>query len=198
MVELDPSDRLETPKRWRTLPDVLSEDEMNRLLEAPRVEEKLAWRDRALLELAYGAGLRVSELCDLGASGPGTPKPSARNPPYSRHLRRAWHLCEDSPGIVPAACRCRPEPLFSPVCDATGPPCADRCTSGKRQRLTNSKASRFQRTRPVRRGLPETVRRTSVRNVAARCGCIVTICAERGGQAVQLRWLIWIKGFQRE
>jgi integrase/recombinase XerD len=65
LVELDPSDRLETPKRWRTLPDVLSEDEMTRLLEAPRVEEKLAWRDRALLELAYGAGLRVSELCDL-------------------------------------------------------------------------------------------------------------------------------------
>jgi integrase/recombinase XerD len=68
LVELDPSDRLETPKRWRTLPDVLSEDEMNRLLEAPRVEEKLAWRDRALLELAYGAGLRVSELCDLSVT----------------------------------------------------------------------------------------------------------------------------------
>jgi len=68
LVERDPSDRLETPKRWRTLPDVLSEDEMNRLLEAPRVEEKLAWRDRALLELAYGAGLRVSELCDLSVT----------------------------------------------------------------------------------------------------------------------------------
>lgn len=66
LVERDPSDRLETPKRWRTLPDVLSVEEMNRLLEAPRVEEALAWRDRALLELAYGAGLRVSELCDLG------------------------------------------------------------------------------------------------------------------------------------
>jgi integrase/recombinase XerD len=65
LVELDPSDRLETPKRWRTLPDVLSVDEIDRLLEAPRVEEKLAWRDRTLLELAYGAGLRVSELCDL-------------------------------------------------------------------------------------------------------------------------------------
>ena len=65
LVERDPSDRLETPKRWRTLPDVLSEAEMTRLLEAPHVEEKLAWRDRTLLELAYGAGLRVSELCDL-------------------------------------------------------------------------------------------------------------------------------------
>ncbi|HEY4101443.1 MAG TPA: site-specific tyrosine recombinase XerD [Gemmatimonadales bacterium] len=66
LVERDPSDRLETPKRWRTLPEVLSVPEVERLLEAPRVEEPLAWRDRTLLELAYGAGLRVSELCDLG------------------------------------------------------------------------------------------------------------------------------------
>ncbi|MGH7594442.1 MAG: site-specific tyrosine recombinase XerD [Gemmatimonadales bacterium] len=65
LVAQDPSNRLETPKRWRTLPEVLSVEEMSRLLDAPRVEEKLAWRDRALLELAYGAGLRVSELCDL-------------------------------------------------------------------------------------------------------------------------------------
>ncbi len=66
LVDRDPSDRLETPKRWRTLPDVLSVEEMLRLLEAPKVEDRLAWRDRAVLELAYGAGLRVSELCNLG------------------------------------------------------------------------------------------------------------------------------------
>jgi integrase/recombinase XerD len=36
------------------------------ILAAPHVEEPLAWRDRAFLELAYGAGLRVSELCGLG------------------------------------------------------------------------------------------------------------------------------------
>jgi integrase/recombinase XerD len=65
LVLRDPSDRLETPKRWRTLPEVLSVDEVVRLLEAPQVAEPLAWRDRALLELAYGAGLRVSELCNL-------------------------------------------------------------------------------------------------------------------------------------
>lgn len=66
LVTRDPSDRLETPKQWRTLPEVLSVAEIERLLEAPQVEEPLAWRDRALLELGYGAGLRVSELCDLG------------------------------------------------------------------------------------------------------------------------------------
>ena len=61
----DPSDRLESPQRGRQLPDVLSVAEIEALLAAPQVDERLAWRDRAFLELAYGAGLRVSELCNL-------------------------------------------------------------------------------------------------------------------------------------
>jgi integrase/recombinase XerD len=65
-VELDPSDRLEVPRRGRRLPDTLRVAEIEALLEAPRLEDRLAWRDRALLELGYGAGLRVSELCGLG------------------------------------------------------------------------------------------------------------------------------------
>jgi len=62
----DPSDRLQSPRRGRLLPDTLTVPEVERLLAAPDVEQPLAWRDRALLELAYGAGLRVSELCGLG------------------------------------------------------------------------------------------------------------------------------------
>jgi integrase/recombinase XerD len=62
----DPSERLETPRRWRALPDVLTVDEVTRLLGAPTLDEPLAFRDRALLELAYGAGLRVSEWISLG------------------------------------------------------------------------------------------------------------------------------------
>lgn len=65
-VVRDPSERLETPKRWRTLPEVLAVDEVTRLLAAPTLDEKLAFRDRAMLELAYGAGLRVSEWISLG------------------------------------------------------------------------------------------------------------------------------------
>jgi integrase/recombinase XerD len=65
IVTDDPSDRLETPRRWRTLPAVLSLAEVEALLASPQVDEPLAWRDRALLELGYGAGLRVSELCGL-------------------------------------------------------------------------------------------------------------------------------------
>jgi integrase/recombinase XerD len=65
-VNDDPSDRLESPRRGRVLPDTLSVQEVEALLAAPNLEQPLAWRDRALLELAYGAGLRVSELCGLG------------------------------------------------------------------------------------------------------------------------------------
>jgi integrase/recombinase XerD len=64
-VREDASDRLETPRTWRTLPETLSQSEMAALLAAPGADDALAWRDRALLELGYGAGLRVSELCQL-------------------------------------------------------------------------------------------------------------------------------------
>lgn len=64
-VDADPSDRLEMPRRGRTLPDVLAVQEMEKLIAAPSADEPLAWRDRALLELGYGAGLRVSEICGL-------------------------------------------------------------------------------------------------------------------------------------
>jgi integrase/recombinase XerD len=65
-VVRDPTDRLETPKRWRTLPAVLTVAEIKALLEAPTVDDPLYFRDRALLELAYGAGLRVSEWIGIG------------------------------------------------------------------------------------------------------------------------------------
>ena len=66
VVVRDPSERLETPKRWRELPDVLTVDEAQRLIAAPTLDDNMVFRDRALLELAYGAGLRVSEWITLG------------------------------------------------------------------------------------------------------------------------------------
>lgn len=65
LVHSDPTERLDSPQRWRTLPEVLSVDEVTRLLAAPQLDERLAFRDRAMLELAYGAGLRVSEWIGL-------------------------------------------------------------------------------------------------------------------------------------
>jgi integrase/recombinase XerD len=63
----DPTERLETPKGWRTLPEVLTVAEVEALLGAPHPDEALAWRDRALLEIGYGTGGRVSEIVRLGA-----------------------------------------------------------------------------------------------------------------------------------
>ena len=65
-VVRDPSERLETPRRWRTLPEVLTVAEVERLLAAPSLDDPLVFRDRALLELGYGSGLRVSEWIELG------------------------------------------------------------------------------------------------------------------------------------
>lgn len=65
VVTHDPTERLDSPQRWRSLPEVLNVDEVTKLLAAPGLDETLAFRDRAMLELAYGAGLRVSEWIGL-------------------------------------------------------------------------------------------------------------------------------------
>ena len=65
LITADPSEKLQTPKRWRALPEVLTVAEIGRLLEAPSLEHPLAWRDRAMLEFMYASGVRVSELTDL-------------------------------------------------------------------------------------------------------------------------------------
>ena len=61
----DPTERLESPRSGRSLPDVLSYPEVERILAAVPIEHELAFRDRAMLETLYGAGLRVSELVGL-------------------------------------------------------------------------------------------------------------------------------------
>lgn len=65
LIEADPSERIQTPRRSRSLPDVLSVEEVIRLVESPSLDHPLAWRDRALLEFMYASGVRVSELTDL-------------------------------------------------------------------------------------------------------------------------------------
>lgn len=61
----DPIEQIETPKGWRTLPTVLTVHEMEQLLGAQGGEGMLPLRDRALLELAYATGARVSELVNV-------------------------------------------------------------------------------------------------------------------------------------
>lgn len=56
---------LGNPKKRRTLPHCLTIEEMEKILNAPDLNTSLGKRDRALLELMYGSGLRVSEICSL-------------------------------------------------------------------------------------------------------------------------------------
>jgi integrase/recombinase XerD len=65
LIKHDPTAELRGPPRGRRLPRVLSRDEVNRLLGEPRGSEPAALRDRALLELMYACGLRVSEAVGL-------------------------------------------------------------------------------------------------------------------------------------
>jgi integrase/recombinase XerD len=64
----DPTALLASPKLGRPLPKSLSESQVEALLAAPDPEQPLGLRDRAMLELMYGAGLRVSELVGLAGT----------------------------------------------------------------------------------------------------------------------------------
>jgi len=66
-IDQSPARDLEGPRVARRLPESLSIEEIERLLDAAGGREPLDLRDRALLEIAYGAGLRASELVGLGA-----------------------------------------------------------------------------------------------------------------------------------
>jgi integrase/recombinase XerD len=59
---LNPAEFLDLPKQERVLPETLTQSEMQRILETPFPQTPLGWRDRAICELLYAAGLRVSEL----------------------------------------------------------------------------------------------------------------------------------------
>lgn len=64
-VEVDPTLQIDSPKLPRSLPKSLNEDEVEALLDAPDLGQPLGLRDRAMLELLYACGLRVSELVGL-------------------------------------------------------------------------------------------------------------------------------------
>jgi len=63
ILSRDPAENLPTPRIERYLPETLNADQITRLLESVREADPLGLRDRALLELLYASGLRVSELC---------------------------------------------------------------------------------------------------------------------------------------
>jgi len=65
ILRLNPVEEIESPKMTRTLPDVLTLKEVESLLEQPNPKTPLGMRDRAMLEMLYATGMRVSELTRL-------------------------------------------------------------------------------------------------------------------------------------
>jgi len=65
LIPEDPVVTVESPKFRKSLPQFLSVEEVDRLLAQPDVSSALGLRDKAMIELLYSAGLRVSELCNL-------------------------------------------------------------------------------------------------------------------------------------
>ena len=69
MITDNPCDNVDAPKIGRNIPDVLSEEEVSRLMDVVDTSTWFGLRDRAILEVMYGCGLRVSEAVNLKISG---------------------------------------------------------------------------------------------------------------------------------
>ena len=69
VFEANPAEFLENPKFTRSLPEVLTRQEMTAVLNGPDLSDKLGFRDRTMLEVLYATGMRVSELLGLPVSG---------------------------------------------------------------------------------------------------------------------------------
>ena len=67
-VDADPAARISAPRPNSRLPEIVARDQLDELLTADWGDDPWALRDRAICEILYGAGLRVSELCDLNHS----------------------------------------------------------------------------------------------------------------------------------
>ncbi len=64
-IVVDPTERLVAPKQWQNIPKFLNREQIDKLLAAPDIAKPTGVRDRAMLELLYATGLRVSELCGV-------------------------------------------------------------------------------------------------------------------------------------
>ncbi len=64
-IKTQPAEDLDTPQRFSYLPKFLTEDEINRLFAVPDISTEVGIRDRAVLEVMYATGLRVSEMVNL-------------------------------------------------------------------------------------------------------------------------------------
>ncbi len=80
-IDEDPAFRLKAPRVEKHMPGILTVSEMEQLLEQPALENPKGYRDKAMLELLYATGMRVSELVHLSVN--------------DLNLRYGWIICRD-------------------------------------------------------------------------------------------------------
>ncbi|HAJ56944.1 MAG TPA: site-specific tyrosine recombinase XerD [Candidatus Omnitrophica bacterium] len=68
LIKADVSSYIDTPKLWKRIPDILDLNEVERLIEAPDLNTNQGIRDRAIIELMYATGMRVSEVSNIKVS----------------------------------------------------------------------------------------------------------------------------------
>ncbi len=64
-IEANVAHYLSSPKVWQRVPKALSPSQVDKLLKEPNIKQELEARDKAIIEILYGSGLRVSEVCNL-------------------------------------------------------------------------------------------------------------------------------------
>lgn len=69
VIKSDPTSLVESPKLWKKIPETLTLNEVDALLEQPNVKNALGARDKAILETMYATGMRISEVANLKMDG---------------------------------------------------------------------------------------------------------------------------------
>ena len=68
LIKINPTENLESPRKVKSLPHTIDVESVDKLLNAPDLKTRLGARDKAMLEILYACGLRVSELVTLNFS----------------------------------------------------------------------------------------------------------------------------------
>ncbi len=118
LIKTDPTLQIESPKLPRSLPKSLNEQEVEDLLKAPDISQPIGLRDRAMLELLYASGLRVSELVGVKVNEVSTQDGVVRVTGKGSKTRLVPMGEEAADWISKYIKQARPEILQKRLCDA--------------------------------------------------------------------------------
>ena len=154
-MTIDPTEHLSSPKQWSTIPKFLNREQIEKLIAAPDCAKPTGLRDRAMLELLYATGIRVTELIQLRLSnldmrlgaGPGDRKgqQTAASCPSTRRLSMPYR---DYIEIGRPALLRRPTQFASPCSSPRGAGAMTRQAFWASVKLNGKKAGIFHNLSP--------------------------------------------------